>query len=344
MSPNPLVGAVLVKDGRAVARGYHHRFGGPHAEVECLRSYKGNMRNTTLYVNLEPCTHYGKTPPCVDLVIDSGIRHVVIAMKDPNPLVAGRGIRELRRAGVRVTTDVMEGEARELNRAFIVNMTKRRPFVHMKIAQTLDGKIALDRRSSTQITSSKSLKLVHRWRTEHDAVLVGAGTIHADDPLLNVRLVKGRDPAVVILDGNLSLNSSHRIFRSAQHRRVIVFAANHVAIRKRRAIQALALAGVRIVTVESRNTRLPVKSILRKLSQLDVNSVLVEGGARVFSQFLNAGLVDRLSVFIAPRVLREGVPAFDETLLSLRQTHPYSGGELTGQQVGVDVLLQCNFD
>ena len=177
VSPNPLVGAVLVRDGRVVARGYHQRCGGPHAEMNCLAHYTGDVRSATMYVSLEPCSHHGKTPPCADMLSGSGLRHVVVGMKDPNPLVSGRGIERLRNAGVEVTVGVLEREARELNRVFVTHIRAKRPYVHVKIAQSMDGFIASPNARRRWISSAASRALVHRWRAEYDAVLVGAGTV-----------------------------------------------------------------------------------------------------------------------------------------------------------------------
>jgi diaminohydroxyphosphoribosylaminopyrimidine deaminase/5-amino-6-(5-phosphoribosylamino)uracil reductase len=344
VSPNPLVGAVLVKDGRVVAHGYHHRFGGPHAEVECLKRYNGGLGNTTLYVNLEPCSHQGKTPPCADLIIESGIRSVVVGMKDPNPLVAGRGIRRLRRAGIRVTTGVLEQEARKLNRVFVTYITKRRPFIHVKIAQTLDGKIALHRRSRIRITGSESRKLVHKWRAEHDAILVGAGTIRADNPRLDVRLAEGRNPAVVVLTRSLSLNPKHRILMMGHRQRVILFVHARSAREKQQKVRELTSTGISVIPIRSRGHYLPLRQIMRELYQLNIGSVLVEGGGEVFTQFTNAGLIDLLSIFVSPMVLGSGVPAFSKQIGSRFGANQRLHGELCVQAIGSDALLQYNFN
>lgn len=343
VSPNPLVGAVLVKEGQVVARGHHRRYGGPHAEVECLRSYKGDARNATLYVNLEPCSHHGKTPPCTDLIIDSGIRTVVVGTRDPNPLVAGRGIRKLRKAGVRVIEGVLQTEAKSLNRHFITHITKRRPFVHVKIAQTLDGKIALQRGLPSEISCIESRTLVHRWRAEHDAVLVGAGTIRADDPLLTVRLHKGRNPALVVLDGALSLSPKYKAFRDTSHRATIVFVNDRVAKKYGRKVHEFASAGVTLIPMRSQDTLINHNNILRKLYSLGFGSVLVEGGSGVFTQFLRSGTVDMMSVFVSPRVYASGVPAFLEAPRRLSE-RAQSGVRLElMKQVGRDALLQFGF-
>jgi diaminohydroxyphosphoribosylaminopyrimidine deaminase/5-amino-6-(5-phosphoribosylamino)uracil reductase len=344
VSPNPLVGAVLVKDGRVMARGYHHRFGGPHAEVECLKRYNGGLDNTILYVNLEPCAHQGKTPPCADLIIESGIRSVVVGMKDPNPLVSGKGIRKLRRAGVSVTTGVLEQQAMELNRIFVTHITKRRPFIHVKIAQTLDGKIARHQKSPTQITGLASRQLVHEWRAEHDAVLIGAGTIRSDNPSLTVRLAEGRDPAVVILDNSLSLNSKHRILMTAHRRRVILFAHDRTLRQQRGKVQELTSLGVCVIPIKSSGRYPPLRKIMKALYRMKIGSVLVEGGSAVFSQFRNEGLVDMLSIFVSPVVFGSGVPAFARQAGSGFHVDRLSRSDLSVRVIESDALLQYNFN
>jgi diaminohydroxyphosphoribosylaminopyrimidine deaminase / 5-amino-6-(5-phosphoribosylamino)uracil reductase len=340
VSPNPLVGAVLVRSERVVASGFHRRFGGAHAEVECLQSHKGSLSNATLYVNLEPCSHHGKTPPCVDLIINSGIRNVVVGMVDPNPVVAGRGIRKLRRAGVKVVLGVLAEEAKILNRSFIISMTKQRPFVHVKIAQTLDGKIGRKPRATLQISGKESLELVHKWRSEHDAVLVGAGTIHADDPFLTVRLTAGRDPAVVILDGGLSLDPRRRVLKSATSRDVIVFARQSAARRKEGLLRQLRSCGATVVPLKSMTNYLPLKLVLRKLHRLGVGSILVEGGSEVFTQFLENQFTDLLSVFVAPKMLGVGIPTFGDGTCRGPRGIDFSHYTPSVRAVGTDVLLQ----
>ncbi len=345
VSPNPLVGAVLVKKGRIVARGFHARFGSAHAEVDCLRSFHGNPRNATLYVNLEPCSHHGKTPPCADLIIRSGIRRVVIGMKDPNPLVAGRGIRKLRSAGVRVTTGILEPDARFLNRAFITYITKRRPFVHVKVAQTLDGKIALRGRSRTPITGRKVEELVHRWRAEHDAVLVGAGTVRADNPLLTVRSAKGRNPAAVILDGRLSIDPHVRLLNKMFRRRVIIITSAGARKNRREKYQQFASQGVIVVPVKSRDSLVPLSRVLKKLHSMNIGSVLVEGGTQVFTEFMNKGLVDQLSVFIAPQLFSErGIPGFEHLQLRKAMVSRLASADRSIHKLGSDMLIDFTFD
>lgn len=345
VSPNPLVGAVLVKKGRIVARGFHARFGGPHAEVECLRSFRGNPGNATLYVNLEPCSHHGKTPPCADLIFKSGIRRVVVGMKDPNPLVAGKGIRKLRSAGVDVMTGILERDARDLNRAFITHITKRRPFVHVKVAQTLDGKIALRGHSRTAITGSKVKELVHRWRAEHDAVLVGAGTIRADNPSLTVRSAKGRNPTAVILDGHLSIDSHSRLLNRDFQRRVIIFTSANALKKHRKKYQQFLSQGAIVVAERSSDNSLSLSIVLKRLHRLNIGSVLVEGGTRVFTEFMNKGLVDQVSIFIAPQLFSDkGIPAFENLQLGKAMASRLASANMSFRKLGSDILLDFMFD
>lgn len=342
VSPNPLVGAVLARGDRILAQGYHRKFGGPHAEVDCLRSFGGNRRGATLYVNLEPCSYYGKTPPCTDLIIRSGVRNVVVGMKDPNPLVAGRGIRKLRRAGIAVRVGVLGREARELNRKFVKHITTGMPYVHVKIAQTMDGKIAPIGRRNHWITDKVARTHVHRWRAEYDAVLVGCGTVLADNPSVTVRLVKGRNPDVVVLDGRLRAPISARLFSHLRGRRVILCVDRNVASRYRPKVRKLQAKGVTLLQVSGRNGVLPLHRVLRGLSWLNIGSVLVEGGAQVFQQFVQLRLFDELSVFAAPSIMGDGIPAFRPW----NQAQPTSRGSfglqgLTARQIGGNVLLHA---
>lgn len=338
VSPNPLVGAVLVRNGKVIGRGYHARFGAPHAEVRCLRAARGPLSGSTLYVNLEPCSHHGKTPPCADLIIASGVREVFIAMRDPNPLVAGRGIRRLRSAGVQVHLGVLEKEAKRLNRAFLRYITSRRPFVHLKIAQSLDGMIAGPRGSPRWITSAASRVLVHQLRSDHDAVLVGAGTIHADDPQLNVRLARGRSPHVVVLDGRLRISPNARVFRTAHKRSVFVCTTREAAIRKRRTVESLRAHGVKILEFNMPSGTIRLRPLLRRLYHLNIGSLLVEGGRGVFTQFVRHGLVDEMSIFIAPILMGSGLTTFSEAARSSfsRLIDP---GSATVKLISGDILL-----
>ncbi len=344
VSPNPMVGAVLVVNGRVVARGYHHRFGAPHAEVDCLRKYRGDLHHATLYVNLEPCSYFGKTPPCADLLAASGVGRVVVAMRDPNPRVAGRGLRILRSAGVKVTTGVLEKKARELNRHFVRHITSRRPYVHVKIAQTLDGMIAGPGRKRLAITGREAQKLVHRWRGEHDAVLVGAGTVIADDPRLTVRTGAGRDPDVIVVDGRLTVPTEARLFRSARRRRVIVCAEAGSILRQAKKVQRLTSMGVMVKSFAGVRSVIPLREILREVYRENVGSVLVEGGSQIFTQFLRQGPVDELSVFVAPFLVDGGIHAVGPGPARGKAGRGFGSDRVEAVMVGRDCLIEAFSD
>lgn len=340
VGPNPMVGAILARDGRVMARGWHRRFGGPHAEVECLRRFRGDSAGVTLYVNLEPCSHHGKTPPCADLIAASGVPRVVVAMKDPNPLVNGRGIRRLRRSGLEVTVGVLEDEARELNRVFITSMNEGRPYVHVKIAQSLDGMIARVGKGRRWISSLQSRKLVHRWRAECDAVLVGAGTVRADNPRLDVRLVRGKQPAVVILDGRCATPVGARVF--SPRRRVILCVERAHAKRREGVVAGWKSRGAEVLTFKGeKGGRIALRAVLRRLRAADIGSILVEGGRDVFTQFLASGMVDELSVFMAPVIIGRGIPAVDVKVLAGGGARRRRNVRFGSRTVGRDLLIHA---
>jgi diaminohydroxyphosphoribosylaminopyrimidine deaminase/5-amino-6-(5-phosphoribosylamino)uracil reductase len=337
VSPNPLVGAIVVKGGEIVGRGYHRRFGEAHAERNALHDAGRNAQGATLYVNLEPCSHYGKTPPCTDAIISSGIRQVVVGLNDPNPLVKGRGIRALVSAGIKVREGVLCNECRELNEFFVKKMTTGLPFVTLKIAQTLDGRIAFPNRRSRWITSEESRKCSHELRAEYDAILIGANTVKLDNPRLTVRLVEGRNPKRILLDGNLSTPLSARLFSDSLRSQTIVFTrrdGNEGAERKKRILKR---RGVEVVATEgTRDGTIDLRRVLKSLAAHDILSVLVEGGQCVFTEFLESGLVDRLLIFVAPKVYGpEGVPTFG----NLRRFLSFTPRSM--EQIGNDVLMRC---
>lgn len=307
VSPNPMVGCVIVKHGRSVGRGYHRKFGWAHAEREALKQAGASARGATLYVNLEPCSHYGKTPPCVDAVVQAGVRVVVVGTRDPNPLVTGRGIVALRRAGIRVRTGIREKESRELNEAFFKYIQSQVPFVTLKLAQTLDGKIASKNGQSRWITSREARIRVHRLRAEHDAVLVGAGTVLADDPQLTVRLIDGRNPIRVVIDGLLRSPIDARVFRSGRKTRTLLFASERVVRSKRDKVARLQSRGVEVVPLSARSGLINLKDVLGELGRRNIASVLVEGGQQIFTQFVRHRLADKAWVFTAPKILGEGI-------------------------------------
>lgn len=310
VSPNPMVGCVIVKNGKVVAEGNHKKFGEAHAERNAVNSAlrKGiNLKGAELYVNLEPCAHFGKTPPCCDLIIEHKFSKVVIAMKDPYHEVMGRSVKKLKRAGIEVITGVLEPEAIELNKFFVKYVTTGLPYVTLKAAQTIDGKIADEKYRSKWISSTESRKIVHRLRSVYDAVLVGANTVRYDNPKLNVRDVNGRDPYRIILDKELALGMNYDVFRYKDSRTILI-SAMEADIKKIRSLQK---KGVMVLPCRTRDGKFDLKDVMKKLAAINIASIFVEGGAYVYNEFLKAGLTDELLIFIAPDIMGRGITAFE---------------------------------
>lgn len=300
-SPNPAVGAVVVKRGEVVGSGWHRRAGEPHAEVLALRAAGRRARGADIYTTLEPCNHHGRTPPCSDAILAAGIRRVLCGSADPNPLVNGKGVAKLRRAGVTVIEGLLRAEADALNRPFFKYVRTQLPWVTLKAAVSLDGQMAAVDGSARWVTGPLAREQGHRLRDSHDAVLVGAGTVEADDPRLTVRLGRGegRNPVRVVLDTHLQLAPSRRVFRTRGVARTIV-AATHASPA---AIRRFVSSGVEVWEVPARAGKVDLERLLQMLAADGLRSVLVEGGPRVHGAFLEAGLADALHLFIAPKLL-----------------------------------------
>ena len=307
VSPNPMVGAVIVQHNRIIGEGYHRRFGGDHAEINALRSASDSVAGSTIYVTLEPCCHQGKTPPCVESLIAGNPARVVIGMPDPNPLVCGGGIKRLYRQGIPTTVGVLEAECRRLNERFIKFMQTRLPFVTLKFAQTLDGRIATVTGHSKWISSPASLKFAHTLRAIHDGILVGSGTVLQDDPELTVRLVKGRHPVRIVVDSQLRLSLQAKVLQNQDKARTII-ATTHTASRKR--LAAIEKMGIETILVDGdRQKHVDMKKLLIALGDRNISSVLVEGGATVITSTLKDRLADRMVVVIAPKIVGKGIEA-----------------------------------
>ncbi len=299
-NPNPLVGAVIVKNGMIVGTGLHRKAGEPHAEVHAFRMAGDHAEGATLYVTLEPCSHYGKTPPCAELVKDSGVSRVVVAMKDPNPLVAGRGIKLIEDAGIEVEAGLLEAEAAKLNERFIHNMLHKRPFVIAKTAMTLDGKLAAYNGHSKWVTGAESRQTVHYLRNEVDSILVGIGTVLADDPALTTRIPEGgKNPVRIILDTNLRtpLDAQITDTRDAQ---TWIFTKEGSDPEKSAALKA---KGVQLYAAPVKDAGLDLEFILQAMFEKGMTDVLVEGGSAVNGAFLRAGLINKYLIYIAPKIL-----------------------------------------
>ena len=293
-SPNPRVGCVIVRDGHIVGSGWHERAGQPHAEINALNVAGAAAQGSTVYVSLEPCSHHGRTPPCAEALIKAGIARLVAAMQDPNPLVAGRGCALLKQAGIKVEIGLMEAEAHALNIGFVARMTRKRPWVRMKIAASLDGKTALNNGASQWITGEAARRDGHRFRARSCAVLTGIGTVLADDPQLTVRHVDTfRQPLRVVVDRNLDIPIAAKALQGGGE---FIF----TAAPSKGKIEALRDVGARVMVLPEENGNVDLGRMMQMLADSEINEVLVEAGTKLNGSLLNAGLVDELVVYLAP--------------------------------------------
>ncbi|MCG8632993.1 MAG: bifunctional diaminohydroxyphosphoribosylaminopyrimidine deaminase/5-amino-6-(5-phosphoribosylamino)uracil reductase RibD [Desulfobacterales bacterium] len=318
-SPNPSVGAVVVKNGQIIGRGFHPRAGGPHAEVvaidDALANAPDQVRGASIYVTLEPCNHFGKTPPCTHKILNAGITSVFVGCKDPNPNVSGGGIEFLREKGVEVCAGILEAEARTLIEDFIwCARNNRDPFVILKCAATLDGHIATRTGDSKWITNEKSRQFGHRLRHEVDAILIGSGTLHGDDPSLTAR-VEGQatvDPVRVVLDTRLSVKEDARVItQESSAPTILVTGPDAPSEKKKRLLEK----GIKFIQVDLKDGGLDLNQVMIKLGHMSVGSVLIEGGGKVAASALKAGIVNKVCYFVAPKFLgsNDGIPVFNGT-------------------------------
>jgi diaminohydroxyphosphoribosylaminopyrimidine deaminase/5-amino-6-(5-phosphoribosylamino)uracil reductase len=296
VSPNPLVGCVIVHNDLIIGEGWHKKYGEAHAEVNAVSEVKDHslLQKSTVYVNLEPCSHVGKTPPCADMLIQREVKKVVIANLDSNPLVAGNGVKKLREAGIEVITGILEKEGRDLNKRFFTWMEKHRPYIILKWAETADGFIARENYNSKWVSNDHSRQLVHKWRSEEDAVLVGSKTVFNDNPQLNVRDWSGRDPVRLVIDRFLKLSEKLNVFDRAQ--KTICF--NLLKHEEHR--------NLTLIRLEEDNF---LNDLLKSLYDHKIQSVIVEGGSQTLNFFLSAGLWDEARVFVSPKTFEKGILA-----------------------------------
>lgn len=295
VSPNPLVGCVIVSNNRIAGKGYYQYFGGPHAEINALRDAGEKAVNSTMYVTLEPCCFYGKTPPCTEAIIRSGVKEVVIGMEDPNPKVNGRGIQKLKAKRIKVTTDILKKQATKLNEAYIKYVTKKVPFVILKTAMSLDGKIASVTGDSKWISSEKSRQWVHRLRSQVDGVLVGINTVLKDNPGLTAHGL-GKNPLRIVLDGEARIPLKSQLLNNQAPTLVVTaHSPGKLSVLKRR--------GIRVLRINAKNGKINLKVLLRRLAKMGITSLLVEGGGETNASFLKEKLVDKVLVFIGPKIV-----------------------------------------
>lgn len=332
-SPNPRVGCVLVKNGNMLAEGWHEKAGEPHAEVHALRAAGAAATGATAYVTLEPCSHHGRTPPCADALINAGVARVVVAMQDPNPLVAGQGIARLRAAGIEVECGLMESSARVLNAGFIKRMTQGLPLVRSKIAMSLDGRTALSNGVSQWITGAEARRDGHHWRARSCAVLTGIATVLADDAQLSVREVPTtRQPLRVVLDSKLRMPLDAKILQGGN---VLIYTAQRDAAK----IDALEAAGAKVEVLPAADGRADLAACLKDLTARGCNEVLVEAGNTLNGALLQAGLIDELIVYLAPQLLGDMARGMAQlgTLTSLQQRINLAWQDV--RQVGRDMRI-----
>ena len=341
-APNPLVGSVVVRGGRRVARGHHTRAGGRHAEATALARAGKAARGATLYVTLEPCAHTGHTPPCVDAVLASGVRRVVVSMRDPDPRTSGKGIRKLRRAGLQVDLGTLAEECRRLNAGFVSRIERGRPFTTLKLAASFDGRIATARGESRWISGPRSRAFVQQLRGRVDAIAVGSATAVADDPALTQR--RGarvlHRPTRIVVDSRLRTPASARLLDPEQPGGAWILTASRAAPRKRKQLER---AGARLVDVRTRGHSLDLRDAWRKLGRLGVNDLLVEGGGELAAALLRAGLVDRMHLFLAPLLIgSDGLPVIGELGVErLKQAlHPRT---VASRRLGDDLLVTAEW-
>ena len=300
VSPNPMVGAVIVKNGKIIAEGYHRKAGERHAEIAALEKAGRKVVNSTMYVNLEPCTHYGKTPPCVEKIISAGLKRVVIAMKDPNPLVCGKGIKKLKNAGIETEVGLFQEEAESLNEIFIKFIKTGKPFVIVKTAMTLDGKIAAAKQGDSKwISGEKSRKFAHKLRSQVDGILVGINTVVKDDPQLNVRYLRSlHQPKRIIVDSRCRIPLDAKVL--SENGDIIIAVAEGCLPGRMGKLKKI---GVEVLVVKGSGARVNLTELMSELGKRNVASILIEGGGEIIAGALSSGIVDKLFFFIAPKLI-----------------------------------------
>ncbi len=337
-SPNPMVGAVIVKDGRIIGEGYHACCGENHAEINAIEGSAETIAGADFYITLEPCSHYGRTPPCVEALIKHKPNRVVIGAMDPNPLVAGRSIALLQKRGIETLVGVLEAECQLLNEKFFKFMTTGLPFITLKYAQTLDGRIATATGHSRWISSPESLRYAHRLRGAHDAILVGSGTVLLDDPELTVRRVKGRSPLRIVLDSRLRISLESRILQNQNQARTMIVTTERAAKGKLKRLKDM---GIELLcTNMTEKGEINLSDLFLNLGQKGVSSVLVEGGSSVITSILREGLADKLLVIIAPKIVGKGIEGVGDLGITLMD-QAMTLFPITLKKLGADFLLEA---
>lgn len=338
-SPNPLVGAVIVKDNKIVGEGFHEKAGEPHAEINALREAGEKARGATMYVTLEPCCFYGRTPPCAKAIKEAGIKEVIVGLKDPNPKVAGKGISELEESGIKVQANVLNKKITAQNETYIKYITTGYPFLLMKAAMSLDGKIALRSGERTWISSEASQRRVHDLRDQYDAIMVGIGTVLADDPLLTAR-INGKvpkNPLRIIVDSDLRIPLESKIVKTAGEIKTLIACANAEEERKK----ILQEKGIEILDLPKGDGKVNLSVLLKELGKKEIASILLEGGSKLNASVLKAGLVDKIILFIAPIFIgnRDATCLIDSHINHMDETHKLSISNI--QKSNGDLIIEA---
>ena len=336
-NPNPLVGAVIVKEGRIIGEGWHEQYGQAHAEVNAVNNATEDVASATVYVNLEPCCHFGKTPPCTELLIANKVKRVVIGTVDPNPLVGGKGVERLRSAGIEVTTGILEKECRRLNEVFFNYIQKRIPFVVLKAGVSLDGKIATSTGESKWITGEAARREVQHLRNQYSGIMVGVETVIKDNPELTCRLDGGRNPIRIILDSSLRIPISSNVLTEQQENPTIIACTERASPNK---IGELKRLGAKVIICRSSNNQIDLMDLMKRLNKWNIDSILLEGGATVNNSAFSQGIVNKLMLYMAPKIIGgEKSKTFVGGLgiSSLDQAHPMRIESM--ERVGDDIKI-----
>jgi diaminohydroxyphosphoribosylaminopyrimidine deaminase/5-amino-6-(5-phosphoribosylamino)uracil reductase len=339
-SPNPMVGAVIVKDGRIIGEGYHEKYGSHHAEINAFNNATEDVEGATIYVTLEPCSHYGKTPPCANKIVEKKIKKAVVCLQDPNPLVSGKGIELLRSNGIEVVTGVLEQEGKKLNEVFLKYITTKFPFVFLKTAMTLDGKIAAYTGDSKWITNEESRQFVHQLRHKASGIMVGLGTILADDPMLNTRLKdkKGKDPHRIIVDTHARTPLTAKILNMDTDADTIIAVSDNADQEK---VRLLEKKGAEIIVTPLKNGHVDLLYLMKELGERKIDSILLEGGGTLNFSALESGIVDKLYAFMAPKIIggsEAKTPVEGKGISSIKDAIQVENIEL--QRFGSDVMIE----
>jgi len=339
-TPNPAVGCVIVRNNKVVGQGATGSGGRPHGETVALAAAGARARGATAYVSLEPCAHTGQTPPCARALVEAGVARIVVGCGDPFPQVDGRGIAILRAAGIQVTEGVLEDECRRLNEGFFMRVTRGRPFVTLKLAATLDGRIAAAGGDSRWISSPESRELVHRWRRECDAVMVGAATVIADNPRLTCRIAGGRDPVRVIIDGRLRSPADAKVFRQRSPAPAMLITTLANRARAERLYTNRRSAAVEVIGAKADVGKIDLAALMQEFGRRGWSKILLEGGANLAGAALAAAIVDRVAFFVAARILGGGLPAV-EGLVSRTIRSSIRLDQLRVAPIGTDLLIEA---